>query len=447
VTESEAYAMQAFVGNLIHRKPRRALSPEFKHALAREVLKTERLRIIALIITAIVLAVALTTTDLVAPAILDRIWRGHFPLPYVWVGLGGFVLFEASVLALVSRQLKRDLDVPTVRRYLGAFIETSLPSLLLVAHMSNMGAAPALGFVAPLLYFVFIILSTLRLDFWLSTFTGFVAATELLALALFHPAARAAAGDPMLTTGFLVSRSAVIFACGVLAGAVGVQLRRQFEASIAAATARDHVTNLFGQHVSPQVVDRLLAAGSTTSSDARQVAVMFVDIRGFTAAARTRAPQEVVDRLDAAFAVLVEIVDRNGGIVNKFLGDGFLALFGAPFDDPDAARRGVTAAREMLAAIEQHNVRSDWPLRIGIGLHFGNVVAGNVGSPRRKEYTVIGDTVNLASRIEGLNKQFGSQLLISDAVRQAIGQDVDATPLGDVPIRGYEQPVRVWRLA
>jgi len=439
--------MQASVGNLIQRKPRRALSPEFKHALAREILKTERLRVIALIITAAVLAAALTTADVVAPASLDRIWQGHFPILYVWAGLGGFILFEAWVLALISRQLKRNLDVPQLRRYIDAFIETSLPSLLLVAHMSNMGAAPALGFVAPLFYFVFIILSTLRLDFWLSTFTGFVAAAELLALALFHPAARAAVGDPMLAAAFLISRSAIIFACGVLAGAVGVQLRRQFEASIAAATARDYVTNLFGQHVSPQVVDRLLAAGSTTNSDARQVAVMFVDIRGFTAAARARTPQEVVDRLDAAFAVLVEIVDRNGGIVNKFLGDGFLALFGAPLDDPDAPQRAVTAAREMLAAIEQHNVRSDWPLRIGIGLHFGQVVAGNVGSPRRKEYTVIGDTVNLASRIEGLNKQFGSQLLISDAVRQAIGQDGDAIPLGDVPIRGYEQPVRVWRLA
>jgi adenylate cyclase len=223
----------------------------------------------------------------VAPAILDRIWRGHFPVLYVLVGYVGFVLFEASVLALVSRQLKRDLDVPWARRYVGAFIETSLPSLVLIVHMNNMGAVPALGFVAPLLYFVFIILSTLRLDFWLSTFTGFVAAAELLGLALFHPAAQASAGDPMLAAAFVISRSAVIFACGVLAGAVGVQLRRQFEASIAAATARDYVTNLFGQHVSPQVVDRLLAAGSTTSSDTRQVAVMFVDIRGFTAA---RAP-------------------------------------------------------------------------------------------------------------------------------------------------------------
>jgi adenylate cyclase len=310
-----------------------------------------------------------------------------------------------------------------------------------------MGPAQGLAFVGPLLYFVFIILSTLRLDFWLSTFTGFVASVELLALGLFHPAAANVSSDPMLGPAFLAPRSIVIFACGVIAGAVGTQLRRQFEASLAAATARDHVTNLFGQHVSPQVVERLLEAGSTAGSDTRQVAVMFVDIRGFTAAARTRSPQEVVDRLDAAFAVLVDIVDRNGGIVNKFLGDGFLALFGAPFDDPEAAQRAVAAAREMLAAIEHHNVGSDWPLRIGIGIHLGNVVAGSVGSPRRKEYTVIGDTVNFASRIEGLNKEFGSQLLISDAVHQAISTDAGGVSLGDVLVRGYDQPVRVWRLA
>jgi adenylate cyclase len=439
--------MQAFIGNVVQRKQRRTLSPEFQHAFNREVLKTERLRIIALIATATAVAGGLTAVHFIAPSVLDRIWHGHFPLTFLCTSYVLFVAFEASVLALVSRQLKLDRDVPHVRRYVGALVETSLPSIVIIAHMNNMGAVQALGFVGPLLYFVFIILSTLRLEFWLSTFTGFVASAELLGLALFHPTAHVASGDPMLMPEFLVSRSAVMLGCGVLAGAVGTQLRRQFEASIAAATARDHVTNLFGQHVSPQVVERLLAAGSTTASDTRQVAVMFVDIRGFTAAARTRTPQEVVDRLDAAFEVLVEIVDRNGGIVNKFLGDGFLALFGAPFDDPDAAKHAVVAAREMLAAIDQHNVGSDWPLRIGIGLHLGNVVAGSVGSPRRKEYTVIGDTVNFASRIEGLNKEFGSQLLVSDAVHQAVGDDGGATSMGDVPIRGYDAPVRVWRLA
>src|SRR5262249_35283802 len=107
-----ASAMQAFVGNLIQRKARRALSPEFKHALAREVLKTERLRIIALIITATVLAAGLTTADMVAPAILDRIWRGHFPVLYVLGGYVGSVLFEAWMHALVSRPVQRDPDVP-----------------------------------------------------------------------------------------------------------------------------------------------------------------------------------------------------------------------------------------------------------------------------------------------------------------------------------------------
>ena len=439
--------MQPFVGSLARRKRRRTLSPEFQHALALEVLKTERLRIIALIVVATVLAVGLGTIDRLAPAVLDRIWHGRFPVLFLATSYIVFVSFEVSVLALITRQIKRGGDVPQLRRYLGALVETSLPSVVIATHMSNMGAAQALAFVGPFLYFIFIILSTLRLDFWLSAFTGFVAGAELLGLALLHPATQAAASDPTLAAPFVMSRSAVLFACGVIAGAVGTQLRRQFEASIAAATARDHVTNLFGQHVSPQVVERLLAAGPTAATDTRRVAVMFVDIRGFTAAASTRTPQQVVDRLDAAFAVLVDIVDRNGGIVNKFLGDGFLALFGAPFEDPNAAARAVTAAREMLAAIAQHNVGSDWPLRIGIGLHLGNVVAGSVGSPRRKEYTVIGDTVNLASRIEGLNKEFGSQLLISNAVHQEIGNVEGAVSLGDVPVRGYQQPIRVWRLA
>jgi adenylate cyclase len=303
----------------------------------------------------------------------------------------------------------------------------------------------ALGFVAPLTYFIFIILSTLRLDFWLSTFTGFVAAAELFGMAMFyHPVGST---DPPPDLYYHVVRSLVVLISGMLAGAVGVQLRRQFEASILAATARDRITNLFGQHVSPQVVERLMSQGAATESEIRKVAVMFVDFRSFTAGASTRSPREVVDRLDGAFAVLVDILDRHGGIVNKFLGDGFLALFGAPLEAADAAHHAVAAAREMLAANELANQATSWPLRIGIGIHFGEVVAGNIGSPRRKEYTVIGDTVNFAARLEALNKEFNSQLLVSAAVRDALGGDADdAVSLGKVAIRGYDRPMMVWQL-
>lgn len=420
------------------------VSAEFERELTREVLRTELLRVRALIVTGCVIVVFFTAIELIDPQVVERVWHGTSGRVQLYVLMAGFILFELWVHAQIRRNLKLGRDVPVVRRYIGAFIETSLPTLILVLQIRSMGASQALGFVTPLVYFIFVILSTLRLDFRLSTFTGFVAAAELFAVAMYFYATNAA-GEP--ETYFHAVRSTIILICGVLAGSVGAQLRRQFTASIAAATARDRITNLFGQHVSPQVVERLMAEGTSAGGDVRRVAVMFVDFRGFTAGAQSRTPQEVVDRLDGAFAVLVDILDRQGGIVNKFLGDGFLALFGAPLEASDAAHRAVAAGREMLTAMDRINAQTAWPLRIGIGIHFGEVIAGNIGSPRRKEYTVIGDTVNFASRLEALNKEFGSQLLISASVREALGADGDdAVALGEIAVRGYEQKVAVFQL-
>ena len=418
----------------------------FHRALTREILVTEQLRVKAVLATILLFGAALTVMHLIFPESMERIWRGQFELWKFYVVAVPLVAFEVTVLWLLKRHIALNHDVPVLRRYLSALIETSLPTIALAIHMNAMGPERALGFAAPLAYFVFIILSTLRLDFWLSTFTGLVAGVELFAMAmLYHPAGLAA--EAAQEPGYNIIRSILLVVGGVLAGAVGLQLRRQFEASIAASTARDRVTNLFGQHVSPQVVERLLAAGAGGTSEVRHVAIMFVDFRNFTASARVRTPREVVDRLDGVFAVLVDILDRHHGIVNKFLGDGFLALFGAPIEDPDAARGAVAAAREMLEAMAENNAGNEWQLRIGIGIHMGNVVAGNVGSPRRKEYTVIGDTVNFAARLESLNKDFGSQLLISADVRDALGETCgDAVSLGAVPIKGYDQPQTVWKL-
>ena len=335
--------------------------------------------------------------------------------------------------------------MPVYRRYLGVLIETSMPTFALALHIDSMGPVEALGFVVPLTYFIFIILSTLRLDFWLSTFTGFVAAAELFCMAMFYH--RAGSADPPPDLYYHAVRSVVVLICGMLAGAVGVQLRRQFEASI---TGRDRARP-HHQSVRPA---RLAAGGRAADGGGRQYRKRHPPrrrhVRRFPQLyrrRRTRSPQEVVDRLDRAFAVLVDILDRHGGIVNKFLGDGFLALFGAPFEAHDAAHHAVAAAREMLEANERVNKATSWPLRIGIGIHVGEVVAGNIGSPRRKEYTVIGDTVNFAARLEALNKDFNSQFLISAAVHDALGEECrDAVSLGEVPIRGYDRPMTVWQL-
>jgi adenylate cyclase len=425
------------------------MSPEFHQAFVREVLITEQLRMKTLIGAVLAFTLLILAVSTFFPGMVEQIWRKPVEPAYLLLpAVIPFIVFECFALMLVTREIERRRDIPVLRRYLNAFVETSLPTLALGIHMTFMGDERGLAFVVPLGYFIFIILSTLRLDFWLSAFTGLVAAAELLAMALFYPRFHGSDYDPWQDAGLHLAKSIVLLGGGIVAGAVGAQLRRQFMSSIAAATARDRVTNLFGQHVSPQVVEKLLSAGADDSPDARNVAVMFVDIRSFTAAARRRSPEEVVQRLDSAFEVLVEIVDRNGGIVNKFLGDGFLALFGAPLEDPDAGHRAVTAAREILEAMERENEGNDWPLRLGIGVHLGEVVAGNVGSQRRKEYTVIGDTVNFAARLEALNKEYGSQLLVSDHVYASVrtGQ-ADAVSLGEVPVRGYEQPMTVWKLA
>lgn len=151
--------------------------------------------------------------------------------------------------------------------------------------------------------------------------------------------------------------------------------------------------------------------------------------------------------LNDFFAAMVAIVDEHHGIINKFLGDGFLAVFGAPLADPRAAANALAAAQAMIASVEDWNrTNPARALRIGIGIHAGDAVTGTVGSPQRKEYTVIGDTVNLAARLEQLTKETGSQLLVSDAVHDAAALS-GASDLGALPIRGYAEPVRVWRVA
>ncbi len=259
--------------------------------------------------------------------------------PAIWLSFSSFFLIlELVVHALIKRQIALDRDLPMVRRYANALIETSVPTAALALHINSMGSVEALGFVVPLTYFIFIILSTLRMDFWLSTFTGLVAAVELFAMAMwYHPDG---APDPT----YHLLRSMIIFIGGVLAGAVGLLVRHPASRPASPPSLRPRPGDQPVRSARLAAGGRAPAGGGTlTRSDIRRVAVMFVDFRSFTAAAKARTPQEVVDRLDGAFAVLVDILDRHGGIVNKFLGDGFLALFGAPLETEDATRHAVDA--------------------------------------------------------------------------------------------------------
>src|SRR5215475_13823664 len=179
------------------RGEKRVSAPsDFDFALTREILRTELLRIKALIGTAAFLAVLICTVYFVAPEAMGRVWMGHLKPIYLFSILVPFILFELWVHGVISRHLELNQDVPKFRRYLGAFIETSMPTVVLALQINSMGSQEALGFVGPFVYFIFIILSTLRLDFWLSTFTGFVAAAQLFCMAMFYRPAGESAPEP-----------------------------------------------------------------------------------------------------------------------------------------------------------------------------------------------------------------------------------------------------------
>jgi adenylate cyclase len=197
-------------------------------------------------------------------------------------------------------------------------------------------------------------------------------------------------------------------------------------------------------------MDRVLHQDPALDGDVRVVSVLFSDLRGFTMVAERLSPERISQTMNEYFTAMIDVILARHGIVQDFVGDAILAVFGAPLPDPDHAGNAVTAAREMHAALDRLNagwVAAGRPaLTMGIAINTGQVFAGNVGSPRKKKYAVIGDTVNTVTRMEGLNRDFATSILISRATFEAIRGRGAVRPRGTVPVRGRAQPVEVFEL-
>ena len=224
--------------------------------------------------------------------------------------------------------------------------------------------------------------------------------------------------------------------------------RRLTNAMLEAERSQHEILETFGRHVSPQVAKRLLEQGVESDTELREVSVLFLDIRGFTARSETLLPEEVVELLNNLFSFMVDEIDRCHGIVNKFLGDGFMAIFGAPFSGGQDAANALAAAQAICERLEASIADGELPpLRIGIGIHVGHAIAGNIGSSRRKEYTLIGDVVNVASRVESLNKRFGSTLLVTEAFWSHLEEPrPEAQVHADVEIQGRSERITLYQV-
>ncbi len=213
-------------------------------------------------------------------------------------------------------------------------------------------------------------------------------------------------------------------------------------------TAEQKIKTLLGQQLSTEVAKELISDDMELKIQRKSVCVMFLDIRDFTKFAEGRKPEEIINYQNEVFGFMIDSVYKYHGIINQFLGDGFMATFGAPVSSGNDSENALFAAKEIVGKVIEKSKSGEIPqTKVGIGLHTGNVVVGNVGTHFRKQYSITGNAVIIAARIEQLNKQYGSQLLVSeDVIRNIDSKEMSYESLGAVQLKGMGKSISIIKI-
>jgi adenylate cyclase len=213
---------------------------------------------------------------------------------------------------------------------------------------------------------------------------------------------------------------------------------------------RDKVKSLFSKFHGSTIAEDLIKNDIGVGGTKKEVTIFFSDIRGFTKFSEGHTPEQVVAMLNEYFGKMVKIINKNGGVVDKFIGDAIMAVWGAPHGTVMDTHNALKSCLEMRVALNELNQtrrkRGQSDIMIGMGLHCGPAISGTIGSEERMEYTVIGDTVNMTSRIEASTKAFGSDLLVSQAVAEKVGNDFLMEVAGSAEVKGKSEPLKLFKV-
>lgn len=296
----------------------------------------------------------------------------------------------------------------------------------------------AVGTQLALFYIVLILAASLSLEArytWIAAGVALVLQTWLL-----------------LSTGRDFSFVCMVSLTTLMATVLGLSTRRRSVALVRSAAEEQTRRERLGRYFSPQVAEALADVGRVPGEGrSHEVSVLFADIRDFTARAEGLTSDAVVALLNDFHARMVDCVFRHGGTLDKYLGDGLMAYFGAPVEQADHAERAVRCAVDMQAALNDMNRDLDRrgmkPLVMGVGVHTGPVVLGDIGAARRREFTIIGDTVNVAARVEQLTKVCAAAILVTEETRRRVPVDLGFIAMEPLAVKGKREPLRTYRLS
>ena len=380
----------------------------------------------------------------------NQIFQKQIPFILLIILLAFFLVRSLLVKLIWDRWFKTERKLPEFLRYINAALEISIPTLAILILGMNYHSVLFLHTPAVFLYFIFIILSIFELEFKISVFSGSLAAIEYLCLVYYYTGntlegltiEQQALESPLLYMG----KAMILFLSGIIAGQITKQLKTRIFNSFTTIEERNNIEKLFGQQVSSEIVDELINTNYEVTSKRRFVCIMFLDIRNYTPFAEDKKPEEIIKFQNDVFGFMIEIINKNHGIINQFMGDGFMATFGAPVSSENDCQNAVESAIEINNELKEEIEQGKFPdIKIGIGLHAGEVVTGNVGTSTRKQYSVTGNTVIIASRIEQLNKKYDSTILISKEVLDKI-QINEYNSIGEVDIKGRQKPIEIFQI-
>ncbi|MEA5259319.1 adenylate/guanylate cyclase domain-containing protein [Arcicella aquatica] len=380
--------------------------------------------------------------------------NGHEGVPQIiFLYLAFMTFYELTVWLSMKYLLKVMNKMPLVAKFGNATLEITLLTLVMYFAGQEYNH-PILIVLSPLvyIYFIFIILSTLRLSFAVSLWTGLLAGLEYFFLSYHLIESGTIVSEHDIYTkqmfSYLLKTFSLVFG-GLSAGYVATQIRKSIQLSIERMETQEHIVEMFGQQVSPEVAQVMLEQNGILKAKHQKVSIMFLDIRNFTLYADKHTAEEVMDYQNAFFEVVVNTVNEYNGIVNQFLGDGCMVTFGAPINLENPSENAVKAGLAIIEKILKMNELGTIPnTGVGIGIHTGDAVVGNIGTDSRQQYNITGNVVIQAARIEQLNKKYQSQLLISQEVMDEISAiPIDTKQVGSVKLKGMENEMFLWKLA
>lgn len=413
-----------------------------------EVVKSEYQRSFLITILFVAgLAVTLVNFLLLDPLVAE-FYGGYsiYMTTAMWILL--IIIYEFIVLQMLRKKIKNRQRVGTGFKLWHTLIEISFPSLIMYFMVFRLGMLSFLDSPINSLYFIFIILSILHLDFTVSIFTGILAAVQYSVIIHYGflevtPIDTYAPASPensyYLRTISLILGSAA-------AGFVAHELKSRIRISFESKKAKDEIELLFDQQVSREVSKALIKDKGVTKR--LEATVMFLDIRDFTTFADSHTPDEVIDFQNKFLSPVIDIINLHQGVVFQILGDGVMACFGSPVENVLHADMAFQASLQIRAKVKELSDSAVIPAtRIGIGLHSGQIVTGNIGNEQRKQFSISGSPVIVASRLEQLNKKFGTELLIShDVLRNINTGKAQISFVTEETLRGIGLPVKVYKV-